>query len=277
MVPWVYEFHWTAFHLIFLNVFFFIALIVVTTLWIAAKRTRSAQTAGRTDAIQWHSDFHDLPDGMKRCRHELSGELQHRTCGNGFECDTCTVHHEFMKQEENAIAAAKYESAMFGFSMPKDRFYHRGHAWVMKDNEGNCLVGLDDFGKRLAGNIDSIELPPVGKQMTVNSTGWTMKTLGTSLRILSLVEGEVLAHGTACDDWLLKIKPKDLNTSTTHLLRGAEIRPWIMREMERLQISFAAYGVGRTLADGGELLKDFHKQYPNANWDGILGQMFLEA
>nr|MBP6673515.1 hypothetical protein [Bacteroidota bacterium] len=61
------------------------------------------------------------------------------------------------------------------------------------------------------------------------------------------------------------------------LLRGAEIRPWIMREMERLQISFAAYGVGKTLADGGELLMDFHGQYPKANWDGILGQMFLEA
>ncbi len=41
-----------------------------------------------------------------------------------------------------------------------------------------------------------------------------------------------------------------------HLLRGAEIAPWVMREMERLQLTLAAEGAEPTLADGGVPVAD---------------------
>lgn len=77
--------------------------------------------------------------------------------------------------------------------------------------------------------------------------------------------------------WLLKVKPNNKEKVTAHQFKGAEIPNWIMCEMERLQISFATSGVGATLADGGELVSDFHKHFPKADWDSVLGEMFLEA
>src|ERR1017187_7935237 len=62
-----------------------------------------------------------------------------------------------------------------------------------------------------------------------------------------------------------------------HLLRGAEVWPWLMREMERLQITLSAeVGAAATLADGGVPVKDIAAAYPEANWDAVCGEMFLE-
>ncbi len=277
MIPWVYEFHWTAFHIIFLTVFGTVGLIVATTMLMVFNRSKTAKQTGRVEAIQWHSDFHDLPSGMRTCRHEFSGDVQHRTCNNEFRCESCSVHLAFVSMKGEPVSPLLLQNNVLGFSMPHDRYYHRGHAWVKKDPDGNCLVGLDDFGTRLVGTIESMELPEIGKKIHLNGIGWTIHTLGVKLRILSPLEGEVIAHGTEKDRWLMKIRPSDPQNATVHLLRETEIRPWIMREMERLQFSFATSGAGITLADGGELIPDFHKHFPNADWDGVLGQMFLEA
>ena len=64
---------------------------------------------------------------------------------------------------------------------------------------------------------------------------------------------------------------------TRHLLRGEEIKPWIMRELERLQVAVSPEGVGVSLADGGELVQDMWKQSPQVDWDGVWGEMFLQA
>lgn len=277
MLPWVYEFHWTAFHITFLLVFFTVAVLVASALMLVGRRSRLAMMTGKSDAIRWHSDFHDMPSVMKTCRHELTGEIRQRTCNNEFQCDTCTVHHAFLRLQGPAKEQKSGDDNVFGFSMPQDRYYHRGHAWVMNDSEGFCLAGLDDFGKRLAGTIESIELPPVGTKLHANGQGWNVRTMGTVLRILAPVSGEVVAHGSPEDPWLIKIKPDEPKTAAVHLLRGNEVRPWIMKEVERLQIALAGNGANVTLADGGEIIRDFHRHFPKADWDGILGQMFLEA
>jgi hypothetical protein len=35
--------------------------------------------------------------------------------------------------------------------------------------------------------------------------------------------------------------------------------------------------VGVSLADGGELVQDMWKQAPQVDWDGVWGEMFLQA
>lgn len=277
MLPWVYEFHWTPFHIIFLSVFFTVFMVVAATLMTALRRTAKAHATGAAEAILWHSDFEDLAPAARSCRHQFTGDVAHRQCDHAFDCRTCPLHRTFPPLEGRGVSPLTLQEDVLGFAMPADRMYHRGHTWVAPDNEGNYLVGLDDFGKRIIGTADAKELPPVGSRVTVNGTGWKVRTHKAALRILSPVDGEVTAHGGAEDAWTLKVRPAENGNGTEHLLRGAEVRPWIMREMERLQVSFATAGVGATLADGGELVPDFHRHFPKADWDGVLGQMFLEA
>jgi hypothetical protein len=61
-----------------------------------------------------------------------------------------------------------------------------------------------------------------------------------------------------------------------HLLRGGEVRPWLMREMERLHLALAVQGAAPTLADGGVPVIDIAAAYPDADWDAVCGEMFLE-
>jgi len=91
--------------------------------------------------------------------------------------------------------------------------------------------------------------------------------------VLSPVDGEVLETGGPSRGWYLKVKPD--NRNTTHLLRPHEVRPWLMREMERLQLALAGEGAAPTLADGGTPVADIAASYPEADWDAVCGEMFL--
>jgi glycine cleavage system H lipoate-binding protein len=166
---------------------------------------------------------------------------------------------------------------VFGFPMPTDRLYHRGHTWVKSDATGNYTVGLDDFAARLVGAPDGIELPKLGMHVHVNGSAWKMNKGNSSIRILSPLEGEVVATSDGSEGWYLKIKPLTADVNTHHLLRDREAATWLLREFERMQQKLSDPKIGVTLADGGTPVQDFMIAYPNRNWDGILSDMFLEA
>jgi glycine cleavage system H lipoate-binding protein len=275
MFPFVYEFHWTPFHVTFLLVFFTLFSLVAATLVLAFRRTVKNDSPEHIEHVRWHTDFADLPPAQKACRHELRGDVNHRTCPNGFDCRSCTVHAQIRSRIRHTPSLQNFE--VYGFSMSPYRLYHRGHTWVQREDDGTFTIGIDDFGKRILGTVRSVELPPVGSRLFVNGSGMLVRRDDASVRVLSPLDGEVIGHGTEKDDWYLKVRPTDGPDATEHLLTSDEVPTWILREMERLQASFATAGVGVTLADGGELAPNFHRHFPKADWDGVLGQMFLQA
>lgn len=273
MLPFVYEFHWSVFHIAFLLIFFSVFVTVTTTVILALRRTDKAEQEQRVNSILWHTDFEELPNGQKRCRHELNGTVQYRTCDNGFDCSTC-VMHPTLSQKNTRPGIVGFET--HGFSMSPYRFYHRGHTWVQRENDGTFTIGIDDFGRRIIGGEPQVELPPVGTKLTLNGPAFAVKRKGMDLTMRSPITGEVTEHGGAEQGWYLRVRAERPELVTVPLLSADEVPQWIVKEMERLQASLATGGIGVTLADGGELSHDFHRHYPNADWDGIVGQMFLQ-
>ena len=250
---------------IFLGAFFSVLTIVSVTLLSALWRSRRPK---RQEAhLRWHSDFHDLPPADRACRHALTGEFQRRECPNAFDCRGCGTHP---KLKQATLGGA--EAEIFGMAFPLDRFYHRGHTWARVEPDGAVTVGLDELGKRLVGAPDAVDLPAPGVRVHANGTAFRVKRRGTDVRVLSPVDGEVLETGGPGRDWYLKVRPE--NTNFTHLLRGEEIRPWMLREIERLQLALSAEGAP-TLADGGVPVADIPASCPEADWDAVCGEMFL--
>ena len=261
MFPGVDGFHWTAAHLIFLGAFFAVVGIIAATVVMASIRARRDEQARKIEQLRWSGAFHDLPERDRACRHELTGEFQHRICKLKFGCCECETHARLIAQQPK---------------VPLLRMYHRGHTWAEAGEDGTFTIGLDEFGTRLIGKPDVVELPPVGSRLEVNGAAWRIEKNGASVRLLSPVEGEVIATADAEESgWYLKVKPTDLRTE--HLLRGAEVDPWMRREMEKLQLLLADDSTGASLADGGELLADASKACPPEKWDSVLGAMFLES
>ncbi|HUB83836.1 MAG TPA: hypothetical protein VMB03_33805 [Bryobacteraceae bacterium] len=276
MLPWNYGFHWNPGHVIFLGAFYLVLTTLSLTLIAAVRRSRRAIAEHRVQQIGWHADFHDLAPRDRVCRHVLTGEFKRRECPHAFDCRECQTHARLI-QNHPAHQPEKPEEELFGMAFPLDRFYHRGHTWVRPEPDGVLTVGLDDLGSRLAGKPGPAGLPLPGSHLEVNGTAFRVYNRGASVRVLSPVDGEVIATGGPEADWILKIRPTSAGEpGLRHLLRGAEIRPWILRELERLQLSLSATAGVATLADGGVLVGDLAASCPIADWDAVCGEMFLE-
>jgi hypothetical protein len=277
MFPWVTGFQWTAGHIIFLGLFYTVILVVVTTFALATLKARRDLQKKPLDAIRWELDFEELPAQARVCRHELTGEVKHRVCHHNFECGTCDRHADFeLVRERNGFGHTVSDESVYGFTMPADRLYHRGHTWARAESDGTMTIGLDDMGRRVVGTPDAVELPAAGTRLLKSGTACRVRRGDASARFLSPVDGEVVEARGSADDWTLRLKPLNGGFDTRHLLRGQEVRPWVLREMERLQMSLTPDTSGLSLADGGAPVEDFPKNLPHADWDKVWGEMFLE-
>lgn len=273
MFPNDYAFHWTPVHVVFLGIFFTVVIVVAVHFALAAFRAVRDVRENRYEAIRWHEDFEDLPSELRACRHELTGRCAQRQCPNAFDCRHCETHPKLIAKLPLPVEANQEIAGLF---FPADRYYHRGHAWAKAEADGTVTIGLDELGKRLIGDAEAA-LPAPGTKIRVNGSAWKFRKDTGDVRILSPVDGEVVATGSDSTGWMLKVKPDGGKLDTRPLLRGAEVKAWITRELERLQLSLSPEPAGATLADGGMLVDDLPKANPTADWDRVYGEMFLEV
>jgi glycine cleavage system H lipoate-binding protein len=268
--PGIYEFNWDAGHVIFLGLFYTVLMVVAATMVIATVRAVRGFSRRRAEAVRWHADFDDLPAAARSCRHAFTGEADGRVCPNGFDCRKCDEHPKF-----GARPAGNDDQMVAGFFVPGDRLYHRGHTWARIESDGLVTIGLDDLGEHLVGRPDSIDLPSPGERLVANGTAWEVRRGDSLVRVLAPIDGEVVETGTENDDWYLKVRPEKV-ADMRHLLSAAEARPWMLREVERLQLALGGEGVEGTLADGGLPVDDLAAAIPSERLDEVCGLMFLE-
>jgi hypothetical protein len=274
MFPGIDGFHWTFGHILFLLLFFAVTLTIFTTVASAVVRTARDFRTHRAIDFCWRSDFAELPVSERRCRHELAGRVISRTCDKAFDCRQCTKYSQF------AVLPATGNLDSLGLVFPEDRYYHRGHTWVEAKPDGTVSVGLDQLATHLIGTPDSVKTPNVGDEIELNQTAWRIKKNHKDIEVRAPIEGTVVGLGTSQEGWCLKLRPRlDLRDPKTlrHLLRGPEVHGWISRELERLQLQLRAPNTPPTLADGGVLVPDLMDAVPDADWEKVLSDTFLQA
>jgi hypothetical protein len=272
MFPWSPEFAWDAYHVVFFGALYSVLATVAGTLAVALWRAHRDAREGRAAAIAWHGAFEELPVSARACRHQLTGEAPGRACENGFDCRHCTEHRRLQAlRQSQPVALAEH----FGFDLPFDRLYHRGHTWVRPEVDGTVTVGLDGFARRLVGTPDRVELPAPGTRLEVNGPVGRVTSHGNDVRVLSPVDGTVVETRGKGADFTLSV---DIGGAADlgHLLSGDEARVWALREIERLQRALGPGEVGAALADGGELVDDVGAALPPDRYDALLGDMLLE-
>jgi glycine cleavage system H lipoate-binding protein len=272
MFPWVYDFKWTAGHLIFVGLFLSVAAVVAVTLLVAAWRAWRDLRTGRVEIV-WRSRFHDLPPQDRECRHSLTGERKGRVCELGFDCRQCDAHAKLIALQSAPAAAPAAEA--FGLSVPPDRLYHRGHTWIRTLDDGQLEIGLDDMARRLLGPADRVSTPEVGSLLTANVRAFELERRGAAVEVLAPVDGIVTQVAPAGADWLVRVEPAP-GFENTHLLRGAEVEAWYRRELERLQALVFTPEGEPALADGGVLEQDAAAK-SGARWDSVCGQFLLDS
>ena len=131
------------------------------------------------------------------------------------------------------------------YNMPDELYYEPNHYWVRP--EGDLLVmGMDDFARKLAGQIVFVQLPEEGKLLkqgkkfaSVESGKWLGKVYAPVNGEIAAVNEELETNpGLINQDcygvgWMYKIKPDDM-AEVQSLLHGTEaVQKWLFEEIAK--------------------------------------------
>lgn len=132
-----------------------------------------------------------------------------------------------------------------GYHLPDDLYYDENHFWIR--DEGDILVmGMDDFGQKLADQIVYVQLPDDGKKVKqgkkfakVESGKWLGKVFSPVNGVLVTVNEELESKpGLINKDcygagWMYKLQTDD-KSELANLVTGAEaIETWMAAEIEK--------------------------------------------
>ncbi len=180
-------------------------------------------------------------------------------------------------------------SIVGGFAVPENLKYHPGHTWAAAETANLVRVGIDDFAAKVAGDIDSIDVPTRGQWIRQGQKLISMHRGGRNIEIVSPIEGTVvdvndaalqqpkLAHDDPYGDgWLVQVNSPDAKTNFRNLLSGNLARRWMEDAAARLRAMIPATA-GAFAQDGGIVTTNLLDQIPENDWPKAAKELFLTA
>ena len=174
------------------------------------------------------------------------------------------------------------------FHLPLEKvYYHQGHSWAMPEGDGVVKVGIDDFAQKLVGNIDGIETPKVGSEVTQGEKGWSLRVGPKTIDMLSPVNGKILEinenllkspEGIHKDpygqSWLMKVQTPKVSANLKNLLSGGLAGKWMEGVRESL-LARMNYNLGAVSQDGGVPVDGIAKNLDREKWEEIAKEFLL--
>lgn len=175
------------------------------------------------------------------------------------------------------------------FQLPEGLFFHQGHTWVRPNGGTVVTVGMSEFARKLVGASMGLTLPAPGTRLEQGHNAWEVVVDGTSLPMLSPVDGEVLEVNTRAleaprellerpyeDGWLLKVAVGDARSraSLKNLLAGSPARAWMAEIEERLR-TLQSGELGAVMPDGGEPVDGLAQALSPEEWDRVAREFLL--
>ncbi len=174
------------------------------------------------------------------------------------------------------------------FVIPGGVFISEGHTWASISQDGTVKVGLDDFAKKLIGNIEDIEFPNLGMSIAKGQPLFSIKQNKKSIKFLSPVSGvvskinselsenpELLNFSIYEGNWIASIDADHLDTELPQLKIGKNAVSFFQEEIDRYVASIKNY-----IKDEKGSSHDFQyywgqlESLEEKNWYIITGEFF---
>jgi glycine cleavage system H protein len=167
------------------------------------------------------------------------------------------------------------------------KLFHPGHTWMRVTEDGDVLVGIDEFAQSLLGSINGIELPRLLRRVRQGSVAVTVRHGNRVAQFVSPVSGrvveknEMVVHNPSLvntspygDGWLLRVHPKGLPAQMNNLMGGKSVHQWQELALSRLHQFFS--GTPALLyQDGGVLSSDLADRCSDEEWARLTREFFL--
>jgi glycine cleavage system H lipoate-binding protein len=171
------------------------------------------------------------------------------------------------------------------FRIPDGLSIHPGHAWAKSIEDGEVLVGADDFARAVIGRVHDVDLPEPGTVVRQGEPAFTLRGAAGPLPMISPVDGMVVATNPAAkvgavesdpygDGWLLRIQAPQFKRNARQLLSGSAARAWMEDVAKRLRATIAP-DLGPALADGGVPVNGIAGEVGPEAWRRIAREFFF--
>ena len=190
-------------------------------------------------------------------------------------------------QARHEAPARPAPSLVGGFQVPEKLRFHPGHTWALSESPSLVRIGMDAFASKLTGKVDRIALPQRGQWIRQGQKVWTLHRDGTSVDMLSPIEGSVADINEAVvqnpdlaskdpygEGWLVTVQSPDAKTNFRNLLGGALARWWTEESASRLQRRMPM-ALGALAQDGGVAMDNLASQIPDKDWAALAKEFFL--
>src|ERR1700751_595216 len=178
-------------------------------------------------------------------------------------------------------------SLVGGFQVPEKLRFHPGHTWALSESPSLVRIGTDEFASKLSGKVEKIALPQRGQWIRQGQKVWTLHRDGTSVDMLSPIEGSVADINESVmqnpelarkdpygEGWLVTVQSPDAKTNFRNLLGGAAARGWTAEPAGRLQHRMPM-ALGALAQDGGVAIDNLAAQIPDKDWAALAKEFFL--
>jgi glycine cleavage system H protein len=118
-------------------------------------------------------------------------------------------------------------------STPQDCLYAKSHEWVRIDGD-QVTIGISDFAQHELGDVVFVELPDVGRTLSVGDSFGTVESVKAVSEVYAPVSGEVIEVNQALLDepesintdsygegWMIKLRTSNLESDKSNLLDAA--------------------------------------------------------
>lgn len=155
--------------------------------------------------------------------------------------------HKELKPRVHISHVPETESVKEGeFAIPGGVFISEGHCWASITQDGFVRVGIDDFAKKLFGNIDGLELPNLGMHATKGQPLFGIKQGKNTAQFNSPISGQVtkVNHDLAENlesleytpyekNWICTIDAGNLDTELSTLKIGKAAVNFYQEEIDK--------------------------------------------
>lgn len=168
------------------------------------------------------------------------------------------------------------------------RYLHPGHSWARMTEDGDVLVGIDEFAGSVIGSVDGVVLPRLLKHVDQGSPTWQIMHGTRKLTMVSPVSGRIIEKnemvttnpslvGTSPfgDGWLLRIRPSKFTLQIANLLTGKSAAQWQDSVRTQLNNFFSAATPAMLYQDGGVPIKNLADKCTDEEWSRLGKEFFL--
>lgn len=167
------------------------------------------------------------------------------------------------------------------------RYIHSGHTWMRMTEDGDALVGIDDFAQSLIGTIENVKMPRLLQRVEQGNIAWYVKHNRRVVPMVSPVSGrvieknEMVLHNPSLvntapygDGWLLRIRPRKLDLQLNNLFTGKAAQQWLEYARTQLVKMFSTTPA-LMYQDGGVIVKDLADKASDGEWAALTKEFFL--